>query len=133
MADSERTQAQPAIEPDANLDDEGYQESSASSLLSSLASDVRRGVLENGRLYASYGQHGQISNSVKDTLLKVSKEYALPIDDDELDRLDLNHTKYHLMYGGKFFLAPIEDSLQKILDVGCGTGTTLAAFQIIIF
>jgi len=58
MADSERTQAQPAIEPDANLDDEGYQESSASSLLSSLASDVRRGVLENGRLYASYGQHG---------------------------------------------------------------------------
>jgi hypothetical protein len=58
MADSERTQAQPAIEPDTNLDDEGYQESSASSLLSSLASDVRRGVIENGRLYASYGQHG---------------------------------------------------------------------------
>jgi ubiquinone/menaquinone biosynthesis C-methylase UbiE len=37
------------------------------------------------------------------------------------------------MYGGKFFLAPIADSPHKILDVGCGTGTPLVAFQIIIF
>jgi hypothetical protein len=58
MADYDRTQAQLEIQPDPNLDDEGYQETSASSLLSSLASEVRRGVLENGRLYASYGQHG---------------------------------------------------------------------------
>jgi ubiquinone/menaquinone biosynthesis C-methylase UbiE len=55
-------------------------------------------------------------------LTKLSQEYALPIDDDELDRLDLNHTKYQLMYGGKLFLAPIPDDPQKVLDVGCGTG-----------
>ena len=52
--------AQPAIEPDTEaVDDEGFQESSTSSLLSSIASDIRRGKVENGRTYASYGQHGQ--------------------------------------------------------------------------
>jgi hypothetical protein len=57
MADTERTQAQPAIEPDLESD-EGYPESSRSSLLSSIESSIKRGTIENGRLYASYGQHG---------------------------------------------------------------------------
>jgi hypothetical protein len=60
MAESDRSTS--AIDPDSHLNDEGYQESLATSLLSSMASDVRRGVLENGRLYASYGQHGLISS-----------------------------------------------------------------------
>jgi hypothetical protein len=61
MVDDETTQSQQPIEPDTNIEDEGYQASSASSILSTINSDIRRGVLENGRLYASYGQHGLIT------------------------------------------------------------------------
>ncbi|KAF2669466.1 S-adenosyl-L-methionine-dependent methyltransferase [Microthyrium microscopicum] len=89
-----------------NPDDEGYQESSTSSLLSSIASEIRQGHIENGRMYANYGKH----------------EYLLPIDDEELDRLDLNHTKYYLLMQNKHFLAPLPEDPQNALDIGCGTG-----------
>jgi ubiquinone/menaquinone biosynthesis C-methylase UbiE len=49
-------------------------------------------------------------------------EYGLPMDDDELDRLDMNHHKYTLLQGNKLFLAPISPTPQKILDLGTGTG-----------
>jgi len=45
------------IEADEFTDDEGYAESTTTSYVSSIASDVRRGIEENGRLYAAYGQH----------------------------------------------------------------------------
>jgi hypothetical protein len=45
------------IEPDESVSDEGYAESSSTSYVSSIASDVRRGIEENGRLYAAYGKH----------------------------------------------------------------------------
>jgi hypothetical protein len=45
------------IEPDFSIDDEAYAASVATSYVSSLASDIRRGVEENGRLYAAYGIH----------------------------------------------------------------------------
>ena len=45
------------IEADDNISDEGYAESTTSSYVSSIASDIRRGVIEQGRVYASYGQH----------------------------------------------------------------------------
>lgn len=45
------------IEPDLLIDDEGYQASTTTSYVTSLASDIRRGVEENGRVYASYGIH----------------------------------------------------------------------------
>jgi hypothetical protein len=105
MADEQIPSSQQQTEVDTNRDDEGYQDSAGSSLFS-LLSDIRRGKFENGRLFANFGAH----------------EYALPIDEDELNRLDLNHAKYHLMYGKKDFLSPIGDNPQKILDVGCGTG-----------
>jgi hypothetical protein len=58
MTESDRSTS--AIESDSHLDDEGYQGSFEASLLSSMASDVRSGVLENGRLYGKFGQHGLI-------------------------------------------------------------------------
>ena len=51
-------------------------------------------------------------------------EYGLPVDDYELDRLDMNHQKYTLLQGNRLFLAPITPTPQKILDLGTGTGTT---------
>lgn len=49
-------------------------------------------------------------------------EYGLPVDDYELDRLDMNHQKYTLLQGNRLFLAPITPTPQKILDLGTGTG-----------
>lgn len=48
--------------------------------------------------------------------------YGMPMDDDEMDRMDLQHRKYELVIGDKHFLAPIGPSPQRILDLGTGTG-----------
>ena len=48
------------IEVDNSFDDEGYAQSTSTSYVTSLASDIRRGVEENGRLYASYGRYKQM-------------------------------------------------------------------------
>lgn len=38
-------------------DDDAYAQSTSTSYLTSIASDIRRGIEENGRLYAAYGMH----------------------------------------------------------------------------
>jgi len=45
-----------------------------------------------------------------------------PIDDEEQDRNDLQHSKFTLIYQGRLFLAPIVEQPQKILDLGTGSG-----------
>jgi hypothetical protein len=45
------------IEPDLFTDDEGYAESTTTSYVTSLASDIRKGIEEGGRTYAAYGIH----------------------------------------------------------------------------
>lgn len=59
LAALETSSSQPSsgIEADDSLDDEGYAESTSTSYVTSIATDIRRGIEENGRLYASYGQH----------------------------------------------------------------------------
>lgn len=88
-----------------------YADSDASSFLSSILSEVRRGVEIEGRLYPSYGKH----------------EYGMPIDEKELDRNDLQHHKYTLLLKDQLYIAPIPDERLKtgssrILDLGTGTG-----------
>ncbi|KAL6703084.1 hypothetical protein ACN47E_010221 [Coniothyrium glycines] len=97
-----------ASEPDT---DEGYADSDASSFLSSILSEVRRGVEIEGRLYPSYGKHA----------------YGMPMDEKELDRNDLQHHKYTLLLKDRLFAAPIseerlDDANSRILDLGTGTG-----------
>lgn len=50
-------------------------------------------------------------------------EYGLPMDDQELDRMDLCHTKYYHLLKSRRFLSPIGENPQRILDLGCGTGS----------
>jgi SAM-dependent methyltransferase len=88
-----------------------YADSDASSFLSSILSEVRRGVEIEGRLYPSYGKH----------------DYGMPIDEKELDRNDLQHHKYTLLLKDRLFAAPIPDSVfsdanSRVLDLGTGTG-----------
>jgi ribosomal protein L11 methylase PrmA len=49
-------------------------------------------------------------------------EYGFPMDDQELDRMDLCHAKYYALLDKRRYLAPITDDPQRILDLGCGTG-----------
>lgn len=48
-------------------------------------------------------------------------EYGLPIDEEELDRIDMSHAKYGMLLEKKLFLAPITEKPQKILDIGTGS------------
>ena len=67
---SESSQPSSRIEPDTwtDDDDEGYAQSLSTSYLTSIATDIRRGVVENGRTYAAYGMH----------------KPWLPVDDEEV-------------------------------------------------
>ncbi|KAF8476801.1 S-adenosyl-L-methionine-dependent methyltransferase [Kalaharituber pfeilii] len=51
--------------------------------------------------------------------------YFLPNDENEQERLDLLHHIFLLLLGGKLYTAPLENlsnGVQKVLDVGTGTG-----------
>ncbi|ETN38241.1 uncharacterized protein HMPREF1541_06272 [Cyphellophora europaea CBS 101466] len=100
-----------------DISDSGYAESLSSndnnndantSYVTSIASSIRRGVIEYGRVYAAHGQHF----------------YGLPVDDEEQERNELQHSKFLLLYDGLFHLAPMWTAQpQKILDLGTGRGS----------
>ncbi|KIX08392.1 uncharacterized protein Z518_03048 [Rhinocladiella mackenziei CBS 650.93] len=100
------TQEVPMILPDLDITDEAYAESTSTSYVTSIASEISRGILENERLYPQYGQHS----------------YGMPVDEAEMDRMDLQHRKYEMLIGDKHFLAPIGNQPQRILDLATGTG-----------
>ncbi|KAM3472651.1 hypothetical protein MY8738_008765 [Beauveria namnaoensis] len=82
---------------------------SIASSLTSIHTEILRGEIGEGRrTYAVYGK----------------KEYGFPMDEKELDRLDVCHTKYLALLKKKLFLSPIGEAgnPQRILDLGCGTG-----------
>ncbi|KAL3422772.1 methyltransferase domain-containing protein [Phlyctema vagabunda] len=86
--------------------DSAYGAPSVASLTETLSSDIVRGVSEYGRTYAAYGR----------------EEYGLPIDEAELDRIDMSHEKYKMLLGNQTFLSPVGKNPQRILDLGTGTG-----------
>lgn len=49
-------------------------------------------------------------------------QYPYLNDEQELDRLDMQHATLLHLLGGKLILAPISPSPQRILDIGTGTG-----------
>ena len=48
--------------------------------------------------------------------------YGMPIDEEELDRIDLKHRLYTILLGEELYLAPIGDNPQQVLDLGTGSG-----------
>ncbi|KAK3359098.1 S-adenosyl-L-methionine-dependent methyltransferase, partial [Lasiosphaeria hispida] len=89
--------------------------STTGSSLTSITSSVLQGKVEDGRIYAVYGKEG--------TELPLGRaEYGMPMDEAELDRIDMAHAKYYALLEKKRFLAPIGHSPQNVLDLGCGTG-----------
>ncbi|KAJ5936169.1 hypothetical protein N7454_005467 [Penicillium verhagenii] len=86
------------------FDDEYF--SDTSSHTASLLSDVKDYSYENGRRYHSYREG----------------HYVLPNDDQEQDRQDLLHHVRNLVLSGALFRAPINQNLQRALDIGTGTG-----------
>ncbi|KAG0645710.1 Secondary metabolism regulator LAE1 [Hyphodiscus hymeniophilus] len=95
------------IEPDEfDFEDDGFEGGSLASSTTSVSSSIVRGVDEYGRTYASLGKAG----------------YGMPIDDDELDRIDLKHRLYTILLGERLFMAPIGDHPQHVLDLGTGSG-----------
>ncbi|KFY99197.1 hypothetical protein V498_00941 [Pseudogymnoascus sp. VKM F-4517 (FW-2822)] len=74
--------------------------------MTSVSSSIINGVDELGRKYASYGK----------------AEYGLPIDDAELNRIDLKHRMYGLLMEERLLLAPIGTNSERILDLGTGSG-----------
>ncbi|PUU81839.1 S-adenosyl-L-methionine-dependent methyltransferase [Tuber borchii] len=50
------------------------------------------------------------------------RKYLMPNDEPEQERLDLLHHIYLLLLDGKLARAPIGDDIQRILDIGTGTG-----------
>ncbi|KAH6963278.1 S-adenosyl-L-methionine-dependent methyltransferase [Fusarium avenaceum] len=54
---------------------------------------------------------------------KFTTNYFLPNDDQQLESVDLTHHYLTILLDEKLFLAPVkEEKLQKVLDVGTGTG-----------
>ncbi|XMA10213.1 hypothetical protein WAI453_003004 [Rhynchosporium graminicola] len=91
---------------DEDFSDEGADTGGESSL-ASLSSSIVQGVEENGRTYASYGK----------------EEYGAPMDEQEMDRIDMAHAKYFILLDKKRWIAPISANPQKVLDLACGTGS----------
>ncbi|KAH8805982.1 S-adenosyl-L-methionine-dependent methyltransferase [Xylogone sp. PMI_703] len=73
--------------------------------MASIRSSIYNFIEENGRTYHQF-KNGQ---------------YLLPNDEDEQNRLDLQHKIWDLMLKDKMYLAPIP-APQRVLDIGTGTG-----------
>lgn len=72
----------------------------------SLSSSVLAYTYENGRRYHAFREG----------------EYVLPNDEREQDRLDLLHHIFKLILRGSVVAAPIHKHVQRVLDIGTGTG-----------
>ncbi|KAF2723098.1 S-adenosyl-L-methionine-dependent methyltransferase [Polychaeton citri CBS 116435] len=83
----------------------GGDRASLASSSTSLQSAITAYPFENGRRYHAYK----------------AGIYSFPNDEQELNRMDIEHQNQLLQLGGKLHLCPLKDP-QEILDIGTGTG-----------
>lgn len=97
------------MEADQDYDDHdstfGGSRDSLASSSTSLMSSITRYEFENGRRYHAY-QAGK---------------YLYPNDEQELNRMDIEHQNQRVQLDGRLHLCPLQDP-QEILDIGTGTG-----------
>ncbi|EFR03995.1 UMTA [Nannizzia gypsea CBS 118893] len=79
---------------------------SSASDTTSIKTDICAYRFENGRRYHAY----------KDGA------YWGPNDDRQNEQLDIAHHMFSLLLNGKLLLAPIDENIQTVLDLGTGTG-----------
>ncbi|KAH8754051.1 S-adenosyl-L-methionine-dependent methyltransferase [Hyaloscypha finlandica] len=80
----------------------------------SMRSSVYDHVAENGRTYHRYKEG----------------KYALPNDETEQNRLDIQHQLFVLTLHGKLHLAPLSEQIHNVLDIATGTGIWAIDFAI---
>ncbi|KAI0108007.1 S-adenosyl-L-methionine-dependent methyltransferase [Hypoxylon sp. NC0597] len=79
----------------------------ASSIVHSITSSVLNYRTIQGRTF-----HSEKHNSI----------YFIPNDEQQLQSVDITHHYLTMLTGDKLFLAPIPDNVQRVLDIGTGTG-----------
>jgi SAM-dependent methyltransferase len=55
-------------------------------------------------------------------------QYPLPNNEQEMDRLEVQHRIWDIMLSGRLTLAPISPHLSHAIDLGCGTGAWAIEF-----
>ncbi|KAK5121983.1 hypothetical protein LTR85_004555 [Meristemomyces frigidus] len=101
------------LEVDTDADrDSAFGGDDSESFTTSINSTVTDYKFEHGRRYHAY-QDGK---------------YALPNDDAEINRLELQHRIWQLSLSGRLNLAPIPPTVKNVLDIGCGTGAWAIEF-----
>jgi hypothetical protein len=81
------------------------------SLITSVRSSTYDYRKEHGRTYHSYKEGN----------------YPFPNDENELERLDLQHLLFANVQDEKLYLSPLENP-KEVLDIGTGTGEKLTSF-----
>ncbi|KAI5806111.1 S-adenosyl-L-methionine-dependent methyltransferase [Geopyxis carbonaria] len=103
--DSDNSQI--AVDTSLSTDSDYGTSLNSTALSQSITSTIFDYVYENGRRYHRYAEG----------------RYAMPNDETEQDRLDLQHHLHMLMLKGALYSAPIKpENLHKVLDIGTGTG-----------
>ncbi|KAI5843769.1 S-adenosyl-L-methionine-dependent methyltransferase [Tricharina praecox] len=90
-----------------NDDDSTYESAGSGTSIGSITHSIHEYVFENGRRYHTY--------------FGVDK-YIIPTDEQERDRLDLNHEVLLQQLRGELHGAPAPKEPKRILDVGTGSG-----------
>ncbi|KAH7374701.1 S-adenosyl-L-methionine-dependent methyltransferase [Plectosphaerella cucumerina] len=109
MADNQDTSGPVLVADDVVEQNDPTLTEDAASSTASVSTSIYNYRRENGRTYHAY----------KDG------KYALPNDEQESDRLDLQHNLFTITFDNKLGLAPPNDAdsdVKNVLDIGTGTG-----------
>ncbi|KAF5524901.1 Secondary metabolism regulator laeA [Colletotrichum aenigma] len=93
-------------EADEGVSETGSANGSSGSSLASLRSSILEHRRENGRRY-----HGMSEGT-----------YILPNDEQEQERLDINHHLWRVTWDGDLCRSPKRNGANRVLDLGTGTG-----------
>ncbi|KIX08874.1 uncharacterized protein Z518_03531 [Rhinocladiella mackenziei CBS 650.93] len=124
MAQPNQPEADPAIAIDSPFEQDSALGDDAPSEFTSLKSSIYNYHYANGRRYHAYhaGSYWcglDVSTDFRSMLRPMSRG---PNDEKAMEHLDIGHHLYTLLLEGRLHLAPIGDDVQRVLDVGTGTG-----------
>ncbi|KAK8228817.1 S-adenosyl-L-methionine-dependent methyltransferase [Phyllosticta capitalensis] len=103
---SDRSHILRSPDNDTTDSDSAIGSSSANSVTTSLNSQVQDYRFEFGRRYHAFRED----------------QYWLPNDEDEADRLDLQHHVWRMTLDGALYAAPLAPDIHRVLDIGTGSG-----------